>query len=415
MERQPRSGYTTGTCARAAAKAAAYFLLTGSPLESVKVCLGNKTEAEFIPEYGRIPDDISEHRESRADSAGAEQGIWCRIKKDAGDDPDVTNGVWVYAGVYRISEERYRALCHKGSGYQLEEYPGIYLNGGPGIGIVTKEGLACPTRHYAINPVPRREISEEVDLVRRTALWDGYLEICISIPDGVSLAEKTFNPKLGIEGGISVLGTTGIVKPMSEEALIETIRLEIRMKAAAGETVLLLTPGNYGEAFLQQKMGVELGMAVKCSNFIADSAEMAAEEGFKKLLLVGHVGKLVKVTGGVRNTHSRYGDRRMELMEKLVQTVWQDHPPDMSRAEEDSDFLEKIRMANTTEEAVGLLKERELAQQVLTCGAEQVKRQMNLWGRGKLEAEIVMFSSFHGVIGKTGQAEGFLKLWKGEI
>lgn len=386
-----RSGYTTGTCASAAARAAAVFLLTGNVPKQVSVLLGNGTVAEFTPEYGKH---------------------WCRVKKDGGDDPDVTDGVWVYAGVFPASREAFEELCRNGRGYTLEEYEGLYLNGGLGIGIATKRGLSCPTGHYAINPVPRRMILEAVDSVRRETFCEGCFEVRIAVPQGGELAKKTFNPVLGIKGGISVLGTTGVVEPMSEQALVETIRLDIRVRAAAGEKNLLLTPGNYGEEFLCQELGIQLGTAVKCSNFVEASVRMALEEGVCRLLLVGHAGKMIKVAGGVGNTHSKYGDRRMEMMERLTRQVCTEGCEKTKEQESREIFFKEIGACNTTEEAVERLKERGLAVQVLDCAAERVREQISRWSGGKIKGEVVMFSSLHKVVGKTKNAEDFLGLFR---
>ena len=317
-----------------------------------------------------------------------------------------------------------------GAGYWLSEYPGLYLNGGAGIGIAGRAGLSCPVGSYAINPVPRRVILAAVEDVRRDMAYEGKLEVQIAIPEGIHLAEKTFNPRLGIRGGISVLGTTGIVEPMSEQALLETIRLDIRMKAVAGDRVLLLTPGNYGEMFCMQELGIPLGETVKCSNFIGDSVAFAVEEGFEKLLLTGHIGKLVKVAGGVKNTHSRYGDRRMETIEQLEREVRKEM---LSEAKNQRLFKQtgerraglteiqtkelagRIGQANTTEEAVGWLKEAGLAGLVMNIAAERIKRQISQWTAGRIRAEVIVFSSAHGVVGETEQAEAFLGLWTGRI
>lgn len=412
-QRQLRSGYTTGTCASAAAKAAAVFLLEKRQPGTVMVHMPEEKVSFWEPEQG-------------------DNGYW-QVYKDAGDDPDVTNGTRICAGVFPVEEGEFRKLREHGTGYYLEAFPKLYLNGGPGIGMVTRPGLSCPVGHYAINPVPRRMILQAVDEVCRAADFQGFLEVRIAVPDGEGLAEKTFNPNLGIMGGISVLGTTGVVEPMSEQALVETIRLDIRMRVAAGERTLLMTPGNYGEAFLQEKLGIPLGQAVKCSNFVGDSVKIAAEEGFLRLLLVGHIGKLIKVTGGVSNTHSRYGDRRMELMGLLAE-----------EAGAGELLLKKVRAANTTEEALELLAEQEpagqkpaeqelaeqefarqesagqepvgqgLVAQVMELAACRGKTQLELWGEGSLKAEVIVFSSSPALIGKTEQAETFLQLWKGQ-
>lgn len=407
MVHRLRSGFTTGTCASAAAKAAALFLMEGKEPERVQVVLGNGTQADFFVE-----------RVDSGDSALEGEGWW-RVKKDAGDDPDVTDGVWVYGRVVFVSEDNWERVLVGGRGYFSEEYPRIYLNGGVGIGIVTKDGLACPKGHYAMNPLPRAVIVQAVEEVRRKAGYDGFLEIQIAVPDGVFLAEKTFNPCLGIYGGISILGTTGIVEPMSESALLETIRLDIRVKAADGRQGIILTPGNYGEMFLHERMGIPLGEAVKCSNFIGDSVDMAVEEGVKRVLVAGHVGKLIKVAGGVRNTHSKYGDRRMEILGRMTREVLEGDGSEIwgERKQKwkglrDSEIRERllrgVEGANTTEEAVGRLKEAGIAELVLACGAKHVKEQILLWSEGALEAEVIMFSSVHEVAGRTGK-----DLWRG--
>ena len=297
-EKRLRNGYTTGTCAAAAAKAAAAFLLCGkSDSDYSELALPGGTVC-------RIPVTRYEPEQK------TESPAFCYfVQKDSGDDPDVTNGTKVFARVRQADKSEFETLCRTGAGYYLEEYPKLYLNGGQGIGMVTKPGLSCPVGHYAINPVPRSMILGAVADVVQTAAFEEYLIVTIWIPEGEQLALQTFNPKLGIQGGISVLGTTGIVKPMSEEALLETIRLEIHMKAVNGAKELLMAPGNYGEEFLKKELGVPMGSAVLCSNFVKEAVLMAEMEGFRKLLFVGHIGKLIKVSAGVewRRPHGTDG------------------------------------------------------------------------------------------------------------
>lgn len=379
-----RSGFTTGTCAAAAAKAAAVFLLTGRAAERVTI---------------HTPQGILAELTAETVMSGEFQG-YCRVRKDAGDDPDVTHGSWIYGKVAVITPERWQELRQSGQGYTADEYPGWYLTGGPGIGIVTKPGLSCPVGRYAINPVPRKMI-----MAAAAQVWEAVreeeaesLEIRIAIPAGIHLAEKTFNPRLGIVGGISVLGTSGIVEPMSEQALLETIRLDIRMKVREREGRVILTPGNYGAIFLQETMGIPLGEAVKCSNFIADALEFLVAEGAGQVLLAGHIGKLIKVTGGARNTHSCYGDRRMELLAAIVG----EYQPELTAT---------VQQANTTEEVMGLLVEHGLAALVLDRAAELVKQQAERWLREAsvpsmnsergIQVEVVTFSSVYGILGKT--------------
>ncbi len=381
-----RNGYTTGACAAAAAKAAAVFMLTGEMPEQVRLRLPDGE----LPSWNPVPAAEPELR-----------GFW-KVIKDAGDDPDVTNGISIYARVTEISPEAAREAGRGGSGYWLEAYPNLYLDGGCGIGKVTKPGLSCPVGHYAINPAPRRMILSAVHEVCRQTGYEGGLLVGIAIPEGTALAEKTFNPRLGITGGISVLGTSGIVRPMSEEALLETIRLDIRMKTAEGKELLIMSPGNYGERFLADTLGISMGNAVICSNFVMAAVRMAVEAGNRRLLFAGHVGKLVKVAAGMPDTHSRYGDRRMETMEAVTRRVW---------GKEDR-LCRQILEANTTEEAVEILKAYHLAEAVLTEIACMVKRQLEQWAKNRLEAEAIVFSSVHRAAGMTAQAQAFAERWK---
>ena len=386
LSKKLRDGFTTGTCAAAAAKAAAAILCQGSMI---------KPAAELILPAGiavRLPVEVvSEEAEC----------VCTRVCKDAGDDPDITNGTWIQAEVRRIDEQRWQYLHREGHGYWLESYPRCYLTGGHGVGMVTKAGLSCPVGSYAINPVPREMILAAVWDVLSAAGDTACIEIQISVPAGVKLAEKTFNPKLGIVGGISIIGTTGIVKPMSEAALRDTIRLELHMKKVQESPVVFLTPGNYGRSFLQERLGIPLDEAVTCSNYVADAVAMAAAEGITRLLLTGHIGKLIKVSGGVPNTHSCYGDRRMELLGEIVKHY-------------DQGLAARILTANTTEEAIQMLMEKGLAETVLTDAAGLVKQHLERWGNGKLQAEVVTFSSAYGILGMTREAVPWIREWKQE-
>lgn len=395
-EKRLRSGFTTGACATAAARAAAVFLLRGTLPERVEVILPEGQSAVWKPEY-----------ESEQPCQG-----YLRVQKDAGDDPDVTHGSWVYARVTILTEVELETKRQTGSGYWLEEYPEVYLDGGIGIGIATKPGLSCPVGHYAINPVPRKMILSAVDAERDRLGFRGCLGIQIAIPSGVELAKKTFNPKLGIQGGISVLGTTGIVKPMSEEALLATIRLDIHMKTVANENVLLMAPGNYGETFLREAMGIPVGEAVLCSNFVADSMQMLREENVRELLFVSHIGKLIKVSAGIPNTHSKYGDRRMEEMARL--TALRLGEQEKQEEQENQDLLDRILGANTTDEALEHMNQARvgLAEQILTDSAESAKIHLERWAGGTLHVEVVTFSSALGITGKSSGADAMFRKWK---
>lgn len=274
-----RCGYTTGSCAAAAAKAATCMLLTGQNVPSVDL---------MTPKGIALTLDVVD---AVWDGASAS----CAVRKDAGDDPDVTDGVLVYVSVHKTQD-------------------GIAVDGGAGVGRVTKPGLDQPVGAAAINSVPRRMIAGEVLSVCREHGYKGGIAVTVSIPGGADLARRTFNPRMGVAGGLSVIGTTGIVEPMSSRALVDTIRLELGQLAESGARAVLLTPGNYGEAFARDTLKLSLGAHISCSNFIGDAIDAALENGFDRILLVGHIGKLIKLGIGMTNTHSSNGDGRMETL-----------------------------------------------------------------------------------------------------
>lgn len=382
-----RSGYTTGTCAAAAAGAAMMRLAAGTAPPAVEVELPSGERACLTIE----------------EEDGGTFWASCAVQKDAGDDPDVTNGTFVYARISRLNADC--SLTEGDAGVRIsdlpcyieKEFPGLYVTGGEGIGMVTKEGLSCPPGSYAINPVPRRMILRETDRMRKKfGLENSGFLIEISIPAGKELAEKTFNPKLGIVGGISVLGTTGIVNPMSEEALLLTIRLEIRVRAAEGRTLLAMAPGNYGEAFLREKTGLSLDSFVKCSNFIGDTVRMMREEGIRRVLLAGHQGKLIKVAAGVLNTHSRYGDGRMESMAACALEAGMSH-----------EAVKPLYGMNTTDEAADYLLSLGMLKPVMEVAARKVKYVTEK--AGEVETEVILFSGRHGFLAQTDGANAMIR------
>ena len=275
-----RFGYTTGSCAAAAAKAAAWMLLTGQRKEAISLIT-----PKGVPLTLPVLDITME-----------ENRVSCAIRKDSGDDPDVTNGCLIYA------EVTYR------------EAPGIAIDGGFGVGRVTKKGLDQSVGNAAINSVPRQMIRENLEEILALTDQNCGLNVVISVPEGEALAKQTFNPRLGIVGGISILGTTGIVEPMSEKALVDTIRVELNQRKVGGDKYVLLTPGNYGCDFIRAGLSLNPEQAVQSSNFIGQTLDICRELGFQGALLVGHIGKLVKLAGGMMNTHSKYGDCRMEIL-----------------------------------------------------------------------------------------------------
>ena len=274
-----RRGWTTGSCAAAASQAAAVLLLTG--IAPPEIHLHTPGGITFC-----LPVE---------DAHMSGNAAVCTVRKDSGDDPDITNGVRITASVRRIEK-------------------GVTIEGGAGVGRITRPGLAMPVGEAAINPGPRQQIA---DAVHRAAQQNGYgggFSVTISVKDGEALAAQTYNGHLGIVGGISILGTSGIVEPMSEQALLDTIHVELRQRRESGADYVLLAPGNYGADYIRDFLGLDSKSAVLTSNFIGDSLELCKELGFRGALLIGHIGKLVKLAGGMWNTHSKFGDCRMEII-----------------------------------------------------------------------------------------------------
>ena len=362
-----RYGYTTGSCAAAASKAAAAMLLSGKEISYVELHTpkGIDLRLEVL--------DIS-----REDNA-----VSCAIQKDGGDDPDVTNGILIYAKVSREPADEAQ----------------IIIDGGIGVGRVTKPGLEQPVGAAAINKVPRQMIRENLEAVCEQYHYHGKLSVVISIPSGVELAAKTFNPRLGIVGGISVLGTSGIVEPMSEQALIDTIRVEMRQTLANGMEYLLVVPGNYGIDFLDQYgHGLQLEDAVKCSNFVGEALDAAVEFGAKGVLLVGHIGKFVKLAGGIMNTHSHNADARMELL--TVHAALLGAPVEL---------LQKMMECVTTDDALKYLKEADLMEPVMERIMEKMEFYVNQRAQHQLELGVITFSNVFGILGQTKNVPDLVK------
>ena len=358
-----RLGYTTGSCAAAAAKAAAYMLLTGRRKDTIDL---------LTPKGIRLHLTVEEIRITSAEAS-------CAIRKDSGDDPDATRGTLVFACVRKM------------------DAPGVLIDGGAGIGRVTKRGLDQPVGAAAINSVPRRMIEENVREVCALCGYDGGVSVVISVPEGEALAKKTFNPRLGIVGGISILGTTGIVEPMSEQALVDTIRVELRQRRELGAEYVLLTPGNYGADFIRDSIGIDPRTAVLTSNFIGDALELSRELGFHGALLIGHIGKLVKLAGGMWNTHSKFGDCRMELLAAHAASLG-------LRPEKVSELLACVMC----DDAIRILKEEQLYDAVLARLAGRIEFHLQ-HKCGEMEVGAMVFSKEYGRLCQTSCAQALLQ------
>lgn len=358
-----RLGYTTGSCAAAAAKAAAWMLLTGRRKESIRLQTPKGIELNLkVLDIQMLADEAR-----------------CAIQKDSGDDPDVTRGMLIFAAVRKSAT------------------PGVTIDGGEGVGRVTKPGLDQPVGEAAINSVPRQMIEESVREVCTLVGYDGGLDVMISAPGGEALAKKTFNPRLGIEGGISILGTTGIVEPMSEQALLDTIHVELRQQRENGADYILLAPGNYGADYIRDFIGLDPKTAVLTSNFIGDSLEFCKEFGFHGALLIGHIGKFVKLAGGMWNTHSKFGDCRMEIIASHSAALG-------LRAER----TEEILHCATCDDALRILDEEGLKDAFLVRLGQRIGTMLG-YKSGELQSGAILFSKEYGFLCETEGAEELLE------
>lgn len=396
-QKKLRWGYTTGTCAAAASLAAAVMLLRGRRMEQVSLT---------TPKGVRLDLEVEEMETGK-------NCVCCGVRKDAGDDPDVTDGLKVYsqvrlpdadsggAGDAREAGDNTEAGDDRNAcGDYVYEKDGLrlILSGGVGVGRVTQCGLSCEVGKAAINPVPRQMIFEQVAGVCRESGFKGVLSIEIRVPEALKVADKTFNSRLGIQGGISILGTSGMVEPMSETALLDTIRLELRQRIRKGEKNLLVTPGNYGENFVGTVLGLGLGQAVKCSNFIGSTIDMAVEEGAESILLIGHGGKLIKLAAGIMNTHSSWADGRMEILAA--------HGAACGAKRE---LVEQIMEAVTVDEGLRLLETEDgLREQVMKRVMARLEQYVKRRAGGRLRAEVIVFTNERGILGATTGADDML-------
>ncbi|MBO6137785.1 MAG: cobalamin biosynthesis protein CbiD [Lachnospiraceae bacterium] len=428
-----KKGFTTGSCAAAASAAAARMLFTGEEISSISI----ETPAGeiFTPQINYV-------------NLRKECFASCAVLKDGGDDPDVTTGLYIFS---RVSIEGEGVEEENGvmstqvpgendpgimstikEGRRLEAEPElmstsvektqknrglkpdlimstnldtahanegirVVIDGGEGIGRVTRPGLDRRVGEAAINSVPRGMIEEAVRLEALKAGFKGLIKVMISAPGGERVAEKTFNPRLGIVGGISILGTSGVENPMSMQAIIDTIEVEMRVHKAAGEEVIAVTPGNYGQEYMLKEYGYDLEMSVKCSNFIGNAIELASKLGFKAMLLTGHIGKLIKLAGGITNTHSLYGDCRMELLCAAA-----------LRAGCSADTARAVLQSISTDEALRHIKGAGLIERTMENVLERVMDTLRNKAKGDMEMECIIYSNVFGRLAHSSGAAGLL-------
>ena len=353
-----RRGWTTGSCAAAAAQAAALLLLTGKAPAAIR-----------LETPGGLPFTLPVEQPHLEDGAAV-----CTVRKDAGDDPDVTNGVGISAAVRRAASS-------------------VAIDGGTGVGRVTRPGLALPVGAAAINPGPRAQIAAALERAARERGYTGGFSVVISAENGEELAKQTYNEHLGVIGGLSILGTSGIVEPMSEKALVDTVRLELDSLYAGGQRTAFLCPGNYGADFARDALGLDLEKAVKCSNFIGEALDHAVFCGFRDILLVGHAGKLVKLAAGVMNTHSSVADGRQEIFTA--------HAALCGAGRE---TLEGLMQAVSVDACIEMLDRENLREPVLARIESEIEKRLALRLRGRGHVEVILFTAKHGILARSDGA-----------
>ncbi len=370
-----RRGYTTGSCASAASKAATHMLLTKKKIDKVNI-----DTPKGIP-LSLVVHNIEAY----------ENKVKCSIEKDGGDDIDATHKMHIYAEaslVDRVNDED------------------IIVEGGVGVGVVTKKGLSVDVGRPAINPVPMRMINTEVRKIIGENFRDNIgknksLKIIISAPEGVEIAKKTFNPRLGIVGGISILGTTGIVEPMSDEGWKKSLSIELEMKKSQGLDKIILVPGNHGEEFIKDKLNLDMKYVVRTSNFIGYMLKEAQRIGFKKILMAGHIGKYIKISAGIFNTHSKVADARSEI---LISNLAMMGAP--------LEFLKKIESCVTAEGAVEIINNSDYTD-FYDLISNKCKYKIDQYLLDEdIDVEVMIFTMDKTLLGKSDKADDLVEVFR---
>lgn len=366
-----RCGYTTGTCAAAASKAAVAMLFKQESMDSVAITTPNQTDLIIDVLNPQFNDNVAS----------------CSIEKDSGDDPDITNGILVSSKVTLLPDSSE-----------------IIIEGGKGVGKVTKGGLDQPVGMSAINSVPRKMIKDSLNELAMQYNYNGGFHVLISVPKGEEIAKKTFNPELGIVGGISILGTTGIVEPMSAKALADSIKVEISVIAAESNESILIFLGNFGKKFTEEDLNLSTKPGIMCSNFIDVALDSSVEFGFKNILLVGHIGKFVKLGIGMFNTHSHNGDGRIETLLSCA-----------LEAGANIEILKDIQKCVTTNAVLDILYENDLLDKTMEVLNDRIQHNIDRRVPEDINVGFICFANtgeYSGVLFESENVDNLKRLWK---
>ena len=353
-----KTGYTTGTSATAATKAALLTLISGKAVDSIIVSLPKEQIASLKVAWTRI-------KESNSCTSA--------VIKDAGDDPDITHGAEICSTVSFTNQTGK-----------------IIIDGGMGIGKVTKPGLGLEIGKAAINPTPRKMIEQAVKEVAIEQLKDYGVNVVISVPKGEELAKKTDNPRLGIIGGISILGTTGIVLPYSTASFAASIRQSLDVAIAMGTDIVVLTTGGRSEDFAKELFGKSLPdhSFVQMGDFAGYAIRQCINKKICKAIIAGFIGKLTKIAMGIKQTHVRGSHVNMEFMAKVA-----------TECNSNSAVIEEIKKANSARHVSEIINKNNISG-FFDILCKKVYEQMYEYSKGELQLEIIMFEFDGKVCGR---------------
>ncbi|MBA4459146.1 MAG: cobalt-precorrin-5B (C(1))-methyltransferase [Nitrosopumilaceae archaeon] len=351
-EKKLRTGYTTGSSATAASKAALLSIIRQQKIEEIEITLPKKTTI-------KIPVNSCQFEENKAQ---------CSVIKDGGDDPDVTHGAEIIV-----------ELTFNENKKQIE------IDGGEGVGIVTKPGLGLEINKPAINPVPKKMITENLQEIGKEILNERGIRVVISVPKGKELGPKTDNPRIGIKDGISILGTSGIVIPFSTASYAASIRQNLDVSLAMGNDTVVLTTGGRSEDFAKKIVDLPEHCFVQMGDFSGYTIQQCGKKNIKKAYVVGFIGKLAKMAAGVKQTHVKGSKVDMNFLAELAKKV-----------NADQKVIDSIKKANTARHVSEIIQENNVDGFFeLVCA--EVHRHMSKHSEGKVPIDVILFD-FEGNI-----------------
>ena len=347
-----RTGFTTGTCATAAAKAALLSIITKNKVESIEV---------LLPKQKKITINITE---CQFDQFTAK----CSVIKDGGDDPDVTHGAEIIVNL------------------QITNNAGkIEIDGGEGVGRVTKPGLGLEIGSAAINPTPKRMITENLTPIGKEILEKKGIKVVISVPRGKEIAPKTDNPRLGIIDGISILGTTGIVVPYSTASFAASIRQSLDVTLAMKGNTVVLTTGGRSEEFSKKEIELPDHCFVQMGDFAGYTIQQCAKKLIKKAYVAGFIGKMTKIAMGVKQTHVKGSKVDMDFLAKIAK-----------KCNVSKEAIDQIKSANTARHVQEIITKNNI-DGFFSAICQESHKQMQTHSENKVEIQIILFD-FDGSI-----------------